>query len=148
MLTEKGLSLAVMEGYSGGLLAATITDAPGASTYFKGGLVASSDEALRAFGVDAKVISDYSASSAEVAQAMAEAAKLHLGADIGVGLAGIDEPGEVEGKLVTTIYIGIDDGRDKRAIIAHYPPWDRTWVKRRAVTAALFELRKILATAG
>jgi nicotinamide-nucleotide amidase len=129
-------------------LAATITDAPGASTYFKGGLVASSDEALRAFGVDAKVISDYSASSAEVAQAMAEAARLHLGADIGVGLAGIDEPSEVEGKLVTTIYIGIDDGKAKRAIIAHYPPWDRAWVKRRAVTAALFELRKILATAG
>lgn len=147
MLTEKGVSLAVMEGYSGGLLAATITDAPGASTYFKGGLVASSDEALRAFGVDAKVISDYGASSAEVAQAMAEAARLHLGADIGVGVVGIDEPSEVEGKLVTTIYIGIDDGKAKRAIIANYPPWDRAWVKRRAVTAALFELSKILATA-
>jgi nicotinamide-nucleotide amidase len=147
MLTEKGLSLAVMESYPGGLLAATITSAPGASTYFKGGLVASSDEALRAFGVNAKVISDYGASSAEVAQAMAKAARLHLGADIGIGIAGLDESNEVGERLVTTIYIGIDDGKEKRAITAHYPPWDRAWVKRRAVTAALFWLRKILATA-
>jgi nicotinamide-nucleotide amidase len=144
MLTEKGLSLAVMESYPGGLLAATITGAPGASTYFKGGLVAGSDEALRAFGVDAGVISG--ASRAEVAQAMAGAARLHLGADIGVSLAGVEEPGEVEERLVTTIYIGIDDGKDRRAITARYP-WDRTWVRRRAVTAALFELRKMLAAA-
>lgn len=142
MLTEKGLSLAVMESYPGGLLAATITGAPGASTYFKGGLVAGSDEALRAFGVDVKVISG--ASRAEVAQAMAGAARLHLGADIGVSVAGVEEPNEVEERLVTTIYIGIDDGKDRRVITAHYP-WDRAWVKRRAVTAALFELRKMLA---
>lgn len=147
MLTERELSLAVMESYTGGLLAATINSAPDASTYFKGGLVASSDEALRAFGVDAKVISDYGASSAEVAQAMAKAARLHLGADIGISIAGLDESNEVGERLVTTIYIGIDDGEDKRAITAHYPPWDRAWVKRRAVTAALFWLRKILATA-
>ena len=144
MLTGKGLSLAVMESYPGGLLAATITGAPGASTYFKGGLVAGSDEALSAFGVDARVISV--ASRAEVAQAMAGAARLHLGADIGVSLAGVEEPGEVEERLVTTIYIGIDDGRDRKAITARYP-WDRAWVKRRAVTAALFELRKMLAVA-
>ena len=147
MLMEKRLSLAVMEGYPGGLLAATITDAPRASSYFKGGLVASSDEALRAFGVDAKVISDYGASSAEVALAMAEAARLHLGADIGVSVAGVDEPNMVEKGLATTIYIGIDVGKDRKVITANYPPWDRAWVKRRAVTAALFELRKILATA-
>jgi nicotinamide-nucleotide amidase len=144
MLTEKGLSLAVMESYPGGLLAATITGAPGALTYFKGGLVAGSNEALRAFGVDAGVISG--ASRAEVAQAMAGAARLHLGADIGVSLAGVEEPGEVEEGLVTNIYIGIDDGRDRRAITARYPR-DRAWVKRRAVTAALFELRKMLAAA-
>lgn len=144
MLTEKGLSLAVMESYPGGLLVATITGAPGASTYFKGGLVAGSDEALRAFGVDAKVISG--ASRAEVAQAMAGAARLYLGADVGVSLAGVEEPSEVEERLVTTIYIGIDDGKDRRAITARYP-WDRAWVKRRAVTAALFELRKMLAAA-
>ena len=146
MLAAKGLSLAVMEGYTGGLLAATITDAPGASAYFKGGLIAGSDEAQIAYGVDARVISDCGASSAEVAQAMAGAARLHLGADIGVGIAGVDEPSEVEGRPVSTIYIGIDDGKNKRAITARYPG-DRAWAKRRAVATALFELRKILATA-
>ena len=146
MLAEKGLGLAVMESYTGGLLAATITDAPGASTYFKGGLIACSEEAQIAYGVDARVISNYGASSAEVAQAMAGAVRLHLGADIGVGIAGVDEPSEVEGRPVSTIYIGIDDGKNKRAITAHYPG-DRAWAKRRAVATALFELRKILATA-
>jgi len=145
MLAEKGFSLAVMESYTGGLLAVTITDAPGASTYFKGGLIAGSDEAQIAYGVDARVISNYGASSAEVAQAMAGAARLHLGADIGVGIAGVDEPSEVEGRPVSIIYIGIDDGKNKRAITAHYPG-DRAWVKRRAVATALFKLRKILAT--
>jgi len=147
MLAEKGLSLAVMEGYTGGLLAATITDAPGASTYFKGGLIAGSEEAQIAYGVDAGVISDCGASSREAAQAMAGAARLHLGADIGVGIAGVDEPGGGEGRPVSTIYIGIDDGKNKRATTARYPG-DRAWVKRRAVATALFKLRKILATAG
>jgi len=145
MLAEKGLSLAVMEGYTGGLLAATITDAPGAPAYFKGGLIAGSEEAQIAYGVDAGVISDCGASSREVAQAMAGAARLHLGADIGVGIAGVDEPGEAEGRPVSTIYIGIDDDKSKRAITARYPG-DRAWVKRRAVATALFGLSKILAT--
>jgi nicotinamide-nucleotide amidase len=146
MLAEKGLSLAVMESYTGGLLAATITDAPGASAYFKGGLIACSEEAQIAYGVDAGVISDCGASSAEAAQAMARAVRLHLGADIGVGIAGVDEPGEGEGRPISTIYIGIDDGKNKEAITARYPG-DRAWAKRRAVATALFELRKILVTA-
>jgi len=145
MLAEKGLSLAVMEGYTGGLLAATITDTPGASAYFKGGLIAGSEAAQIAYGVDAGVIADCGAGSKEAAQAMAGAARLHLGADIGVGTAGVDGPGEAEGKPVSTIYIGIDDGKNKKSITARYPG-DRAWVKRRAVATALFGLRKILAT--
>jgi len=56
MLSERGFTLAVMESYTGGLLATTITDDPDAATYFKGGLVAGSDEAQIACGVGAKQI--------------------------------------------------------------------------------------------
>ncbi len=143
MLTERGLSLAVMEGYSGGLLTATITGVPGAATYFKGGLIAYSTEAQIAYGVDAELISKYGATSVEVVQAMAEAARLRLEATIGIGVTGADKPNGVERRPFGAIYIGIDDGSSKRAITDYFPG-DRTRVKRRAVTAALFELRKTL----
>ncbi|MBA7663359.1 putative competence-damage inducible protein [subsurface metagenome] len=144
LLTEKRLSLAVMESCTGGLLAATITHAPGASTYFKGGLVAYSNEAKIAYGIDARLITDYGVISAEIAQAMAEAARLHLETDIGIGITGVAGPNETEGKPAGTVYIGIDGGKNRQVIKGNYPG-DRARVRRRAITAALFELRKMLA---
>ena len=145
MLMEKELSLAVMESYTGGLLAATITDAPAATAYFKGGLVAYSNEARIAYGVDARLIAKYGASSTEVVQAMAEAARLRLGANIGIGIAGTDEPSKIERRPFSAIYIGIDAGNSKRAITDSFPG-NRARVKRRVVSTALFELRKMLVT--
>ena len=140
LLVEKGLSLAVIESCTGGLLATTITDVSGSSTYFKGGLVVYSNEAKIAYGVDAKIISEYGAISPEVAQAMAEAVKVLLGADVGVSITGMEE---TEARTAGILYIGIDDGKSRRVIKGNYPG-SRTRVKRRATTAALFELRKTL----
>ncbi len=143
LLAEKGLSLAVMEYCSGGLLTATITEAPGTSAYFKGGLIAYSNEALIAYGVDAGLIYDYGVISSEVAQAMAEVARLRLEADIGVSITGVIGPDELEGKPAGTMYIGIDSGKNKKTIKGNYPG-DRFRVKRLVTVAALFELRKML----
>jgi len=143
MLTERKLSLAVMEGYTGGLLTTTITDAPCAGTYFKGGLIACSDEALIAYGVDAGLISKYGVASVEVTQAMTGVARLQLGAAIGIGITGADESRETDNRPFSIIYIGIDDGNNKKTITERFP-WNRAWIKHRAVTAALFELRKVL----
>ena len=143
LLINKGLSLATMESCTGGLLASTLTDAPGSSAYFKGGLVAYSNEMKSAWGVDAKLIEERGAVSPEVAQAMATAARLRLGADIGIGITGVAGPTEIEGKPAGTVYITIDDGGKSRLISANYPP-RRPDVKRRAALAALFELRKTL----
>lgn len=143
LLTEKGASLAVMESCTGGLLATTITDISGASTYFKGGLVAYSNEVKVVYGIDARLITEYGAVSAEIAQAMAETARLCLGADIGIGVTGVAGPNEIEGKPAGVVYIGVDDGKSKRVIKGNYPG-DRARVKRRATTEALFELRKML----
>jgi len=134
MLSEKGLTLAVMEDYSGGWLAASITDIPESQGFFKGGLVAYSDEAKVAFGVNNEVISQYGTVSTEVAQAMAEAAKAFLGADIGIGITGMEE---TQARPTGVFYIGIADNKDTRAI-------SRPRGKRRATTTALFELRKSL----
>ena len=143
LLMEKGLTLAVMESCTGGLLASTITDVSGSSKYFKGGLVAYSNEVKIAYGVDAKIIAEHGAVSPEVAQAMAEVARMHLGADVGVSVTGVAEAEETEAKSAGMVYIGIDDGKSRRVIKGNYPG-DRARVKRRATTAALFELRKTL----
>ncbi len=143
LLVAKGLSLAVMESCTGGLLAATITDVPGSSAHFKGGLVTYSNEAKIAYGVDAKIMAEYGAISPEAAQAMAAAVRVSLGADIGVSTTGVVEAEKKEAKSAGTVYIGIDDGQSRRVIKGNYPG-SRTQLKRRATTAALFELRKTL----
>ena len=107
------------------------------------GRIVSFDETKIAYGVDAKIISEYGAISPEVAQAMAEAAKMFLGADVGIGITGVAGAEEIETKSAGMVYIGIDDGKSRRVIKANYPG-SRTQVKRRATTAALFELRKTL----
>lgn len=137
LLIEKGLSLAVMEDYSGGWLTAGITDVPESPSFFKGGLVAASDEAKVAFGVSASVITEYGAVSPEVAQAMAEAAKALLGADIGVSITGIKE---TEDWPTGVVYVSLTNSRSSRVM-------GRPRGKRRVTTATLLELRKSLTSA-
>ncbi len=134
LLIEKGLSLAVVEDYSGGWLTASITDIPESPSFFKGGLVAYSNEAKVAFGINAEVISQYGAVSPEVAQAMAEAVRALLRADIGIGITGIEE---TQARPTGRVYIGIADGKSSRAI-------SRPRGKRRVTATALLELRKSL----
>ncbi len=143
LLVEKGLTLATMESCTGGLLANTITDVPGSSKYFKGGLVAYTNEAKLSYGVSASLIAQHGAISPEVAGDMAGVARERLGADIGVGITGVAGPTEVEGKPVGTVHIAIDDGKERRLILGIYPPL-RHEVKRRATYHALFELRRTL----
>jgi PncC family amidohydrolase len=142
---KKRLTLATMESCTGGLLASTITDVPGSSRYFKGGLVAYSNEAKASYGVSASLIERHGAVSPEVAGDMARVARERLGADIGVGITGVAGPEEMEGKSVGTAHIAIDDGKENRLVLGHYPPL-RHQVKRRATYHALFELRRTLVT--
>lgn len=144
MLREKKLSLATMESCTGGLLASTITDVPGSSDYFKGGLVAYSARAKAVFGVDTELLAQKGTVDPEVAAAMAKAARLKLEADIGIGVTGVAGPSEIEGKPVGTVYIAIDGGNSKKiAFSARYWP-RRPLVKRQAVISALFKLRQLL----
>jgi nicotinamide-nucleotide amidase len=73
LLAKKGLTLATMESFTGGLLANALTDALQSSFYYKGGFVACSNETKIALGVDARLIEQYGAVSAEVVEAMAMA---------------------------------------------------------------------------
>ena len=134
LLTERGLTLAVMEDFSGGLLTAGITDIPASQSFFKGGLVAFSDEAKTALGVDAGLLSQNGGVSPEVAQAMAQAVRLFLKADIGISCTAA---GETKERPMGITYVGIADAKGSRAIV-------RPRRRQNIVSAALFELRKWL----
>jgi nicotinamide-nucleotide amidase len=144
MLSARRLSLAVMESYTGGLLTAVITDAPAAAACFKGGLIAGSAEAQIAHGVEAKIISDHGADSAEAAGAMAAAVRRRLSADIGLATTGTYETASAD-KSVSRFHIGIDSAQQSKVITSGYPG-DRIRGKRWAVSAALFALSKTLVT--
>ena len=146
ILAKKRLSLAVMEYCSGGLLTATISDTPGNLTYFKGGLIASSTEALVAYGVASELIDSCGAISFEAAEAMAEAGRLLLKADIGVSVTGVIGPDPLEGKPAGTMYIGIASSLDKKTVKSDYTTRNASWIKRRVINSALFELRKMMLT--
>ena len=143
LLTEKGLTLATMESCTGGLLAATLTDVPGSSDYFKGGFVTYSNEAKIAAGVDARLIDRYGSVSSEVAEAMAEAARLQLGADIGVATTGVAGPDESEGKPAGLVHIAIRDEKGTGSVGGNYP-LGRARVRSFATVHALFLLRRRL----
>jgi len=143
MLRQRNLTLAVMESCTGGLLASTITDVPGSSDYFKGGLVAYSAEAKAGFGVDRALLAEHGTVSPETAAAMARAARTTLGADIGAGVTGVAGPSEIEGKPVGTVHIAIDSDRGGASASARLP-FRRQDMKRRAVYATLFKLRQLM----
>ena len=142
-MTESGLTVATMESCTGGLLASTITDVPGSSAYFRGGIVSYSNEVKVANGVPAETIREYGAISAETAAAMAQAARLRLGADVGVGVTGVAGPSEQEGKAVGTVFVALASEGVVKPVALRLPP-RRAVVKYRSVTTSLVELTRLV----
>jgi nicotinamide-nucleotide amidase len=136
LLAEKGLTLAVMEDSGGGWLSTTMGEIAESHTFFKGGLFACSDDTKVAFGVSPEVISRCGSASLEVAQAMAEAAKTFLKADIGIGITGIEGTKE---NPMGAVYIGTADRNGSRAVAR---PRRRQYL----TSTIMFELRQLLLT--
>jgi nicotinamide-nucleotide amidase len=143
MLRERGLSVATMESCTGGLLASTITDVAGSSTYFKGGFVAYTAAMKIALGVDEELVRRHGVVSQEVARDMARAVRERLAADLGIGITGVAGPEPLEGALVGSVHIAVDDERGPQAVSYTFAQ-SRAAIKRRAVTTALFLLRRAL----
>jgi PncC family amidohydrolase len=105
-----GLSVVTAESCTGGLVAHELTEIPGSSAYFLGGIVAYADATKRAgLGVPAELIDRHGAVSAQVARAMAEGARRVLGADLAVAVTGIAGPGGgTPAKPVGLTYVAVD----------------------------------------
>ena len=92
-LMDAGLSIAVAESCTGGLMAKRITDLPGSSAYFHGGVVAYADRIkIDVLGLDERILIDNGAVSKRVAVGMAQGVAELLGADVGVGITGVAGP--------------------------------------------------------
>jgi CDP-diacylglycerol--glycerol-3-phosphate 3-phosphatidyltransferase len=93
LLRKGGLTVALAESCTGGLVGTLITDEPGSSAYFLGGVIAYSDNVKRdQLGVSPSVLKRVGAVSSEVAKAMAEGARTRFGSDLAAGVTGIAGP--------------------------------------------------------
>jgi nicotinamide-nucleotide amidase len=145
MLKERGLTLAAMESCTGGLFSDTITNVPGSSAYFRGGIVSYATEVKQMMGVDPAVIREHGVVSAQTAAAMAAAVRQGLQADIGIGITGVAGPEPQDGVPVGQVYIALDGGESVPAqSLAFQFNQSRTAIKRRAVTQAIMLLRRAL----
>lgn len=145
LLREHGATLATAESCTGGLLASRITDVPGSSSYFLGGVAAYSNASKRALlSVDAAVLEEEGAVSQVVAQQLARGARKRFGADYGIGITGVAGPGGgTPGKPVGTVWIAIagEEGDD----VCHYRlTTERLYNKEMSCTLALDRLRRLL----
>jgi nicotinamide-nucleotide amidase len=138
LLRAKGLTVAVAESCTGGLIASRITDIAGASDYFLAGLVTYSNAAKASFlHVPEAILAAKGAVSAETAGKMAEGVRGAAGADIGLSVTGIAGPGGgTPEKPVGTVYMGLaaKDG----VYVRHYAlAGDRLSIKRQSADRAL-----------
>jgi competence/damage-inducible protein CinA-like protein len=145
----QGRRLALAESCSGGLLAARITDLPGASAYMAGGVVAYSNEAKAdLLGVDPRLIEERGAVSPQVAEAMAIGALERFGADVAVSVTGIAGPdGGSERKPVG--YVCFNARLADGTAIAREPviPGGREDIRERSALVGMHLLRILLSGA-
>ncbi len=149
LLTAHGLTLAVCESCTGGLLGSRITDVPGSSAAFLGGAITYTNEAKTDLaGVPPELVAEHGAVSPEVACAMADGVRRRFGADYGIGITGVAGPdGGTAEKPVGLVYIAVADS-DRTAADRCLFFGQRRDVRVRATQAALVQLRtRILSTA-
>lgn len=137
-LTELGLTVAVAESCTGGLLGAAITDVPGSSGYFPGGLITYGNrEKEELLGVSHDVIERFGAVSEQVALAMAAGARKRIEADYAVSITGIAGPdGGTPEKPVGTVWVAIDSREGTRAELLRLKG-ERDVIRRFTVNTAL-----------
>ena len=138
MLKVRGLTLAVAESCTGGLVADRITDVPGASDYFRGGIVAYSYEAkVTLLGVSWATLREFGAVSRETVLEMARGARTALGADMAISVSGIAGPaGGMPGKPVGTTWFALSAPAEDRAYL-HQFEGGRRQIKVQASDTAL-----------
>jgi len=139
LLRARGLTLAVAESLTGGLMGARIADLPGCGDVYRGGVVAyEAAVKFKLLGVpEGPVV------TAAAAEAMAVGVRAAIGVDVGLATTGVAGPDEQEGQRVGTVFIGLALGDLVMSERVHLPG-DRNRVRQYAVISALNVLRRTL----
>lgn len=145
LLKKKKLWIATAESCTAGLIGHTLTNIPGSSEYYKGGIISYSNEVkMKILGVKKETLETYGAVSEQTARQMAEGAKRVLETDIAIATTGIAGPGGgTKEKPVGLVYIGLatPEGVEARKFIFH---GDRLQNKENFCNAALKMLLEYL----
>jgi nicotinamide-nucleotide amidase len=144
-LMAGGESLAVAESCTGGLIAKRMTDIPGSSGYFRGGVVAYANEIKTGvLGVDTGILEEAGVVSELVAGAMAESVARELRASVGIGVTGVAGPGGgSEEKPVGTVCFGVAF-RGRTLTRKEVFLGDRSAIRERSAHATLGFLLRLL----
>lgn len=138
--TAAGVTIAVAESLTGGLLAAAITSVPGASNVFRGSVTAYATEVKASvLGVDADLLAREGAVHPEVARQMADGVRRLLGATVGLATTGVAGPAQQDDKPVGLVYVGYsssDRGLPPSAVELHLDG-DREAIRAQTVLRAL-----------
>jgi len=136
-LTAAGQTVAVAESLTGGLVAAALTDIPGASVVFRGGVIAyATDIKARVLGVDEVLLSRVGSVDLEVAEQMGSGVRSLMGATYGLATTGVAGPDSVDGKPVGTVYVAVV-GPGTSRVKALGLSGDRSDIRAQSVLAAL-----------
>jgi nicotinamide-nucleotide amidase len=136
-LRKRAETVATAESLTGGMLCATLVDAPGASDIVRGAVVAyTADVKSQILGVDDRQIASNGTVDAEVARQMAEGIRLRLGSTWGVATTGNAGPEPSEGKPVGTVFIAVA-GPGTSAVRELSLSGDRLAIRRSTTSAAL-----------
>ena len=148
-LIERGLTIAIAESLTGGLLVAELIKVPGASATVLGGVVAY-NTALKhsVLGVDASLLQDYGPVNPEVARQMADRVRIALAvegvpADVGLSTTGVAGPGSQGGHPAGTVYLGFAIGEDVSSLKLELGG-DRAAIREKTVSESLTRLRNAL----
>jgi nicotinamide-nucleotide amidase len=145
LLGVRGATLATAESLTGGLLAATIVDVPGASARFRGGLVVYATDLKEALGgVPAGLLAAQGPVSADVALAMASGVRSRCGADWGLATTGVAGPDPQDGVPVGTAHVAAAGPDNRQRVRSLRLPGRRAEVRHAAVAAALDLLVELL----
>ena len=107
-LKEAGATLSTAESITGGRLAARVTDAPGASAVYAGGVVSYATEVkVAVLGVPEDLVAEHGVVSEECARSMADGVRALLGTTYGVSTTGVAGPDTQEGHPVGTVFVGL-----------------------------------------
>ena len=144
-LIESGKTIAVAESCTGGLVGDLITNTPGASEVFLGGLIVYTDEMKkRLLGVDAEVLAEHGAVSREVAVQMAEKAREKVGTDLALSLTGLAGPGDDGVHTVGTVFVALAAPEATYVRRLYKDKWGRERIKHAAANHAFDMLRRYL----